>query len=85
MRAAWSREELGVLILAVIARQQRDAGLLHQRLGRGFRAHRADRGRRRADEDDAGRRAGFGEFGILREEAVAGMDRLGAGLAARRR
>ena len=39
-------------------------------------AHRADRRRRRADEDDAALRAGLGEVVVLREEAVARMDRL---------
>ena len=36
--------------------------------------------RRRADEDDAGRGAGLGEFRALREEAVAGMDGVDLGL-----
>ena len=70
----------GVLVVAVVAGHQRHAGLLHQRLRRRLRAHGADRGGRRADEDDAGRRAGVGEVGVLGQEAVAGMDRLGAGL-----
>ena len=39
---------------------------------------------RRADEDDAGGGAGFGEFRALREEAVARMDGVGLGVAARR-
>ena len=34
--------------------------------------------RRRADEGDAGGFAGFGEGSVFREEAVAGVDRLGA-------
>ena len=34
--------------------------------------------RRRADEGDAGRGAGLGEFGAFGEEAVAGMDGVGA-------
>ena len=34
---------------------------------------------RRADERDVGRFAGFGERGVFRKEAVAGMDRRGAG------
>jgi hypothetical protein len=34
---------------------------------------------RRADEDDAVGRAGLGELLVLGEEAVAGMDGLGAG------
>src|SRR5690606_15386799 len=33
----------------------------------------------RADEDQAGSGAGFGELRVLREEAVAGVDRLRAG------
>ncbi len=35
--------------------------------------------RRRADEGDAGLRAGLGEFGILGEEAVSGVDGVGVG------
>ena len=66
----WSR--------AVIAGHHRHARRLHQRLGRGLRAHQPDRVGRRTDEDDAGRRAGRGEIGVLRQKAVAGMDRLGA-------
>jgi hypothetical protein len=34
---------------------------------------------RRADEDEAGCRTSLGEIGILGEEAIAGMDRLGPG------
>ena len=34
----------------------------------------------RADEGDAGVGAGLGERGVLRQEAVAGVDRVGAGL-----
>ena len=74
-------EERVVLPVAVIAGQQRHAGAFHQRLGGGLGAHGAHRRRRRADEDDARRGAGFGEGGVLREEAVAGMDRLGAARA----
>ena len=67
------------LVLAVIARDDRHAGGDHQRLGFRLAAHDADRCGRRADEDDAGGRAGPGEIRVLREEAVAGVDRLGAG------
>ena len=35
---------------------------------------------RRTDEDDAGRTDGVGELGILRKEAVAGMDRVDPGV-----
>ena len=55
-------EELRILLLAVIARHHRHAGLLHQRLGAILQPHGADRIRRRADEHDAGLRAGFREF-----------------------
>jgi hypothetical protein len=34
---------------------------------------------RRADPDEPGRDHLLGELGILREEAIAGVDRLGAG------
>ena len=76
LRAAGSA---GVLVVAVIAGHQRHAGLFHQLLGGGLRAHRADRRRRRADEDEARRRAGRGEVFVLGQEAVARMDRLRAG------
>ena len=47
-------------------------------------AHGVDRGGRRADEDEAGLGASLRERGILRKEAVAGMDGVGAGAASRR-
>ncbi len=74
-------QEFGDLLVAVVARGQRHAGLLHQRLGRALVAHRADRRSGGANEDDAGLGAGLRETGVLREEAVAGMDRLRAGAA----
>ena len=43
--AGLAREQRRILVVAVIARRQRHAGLRHQRLGRGLRAHRADRRR----------------------------------------
>jgi hypothetical protein len=69
----------GRLVVAVVARGERHSGLAHQLLGFGFRTHGANRRGRRADEGDAAGGAGFGEIGVLGEEAVAGMDRLGAG------
>ena len=72
-------QERRILLVAVIARHERDARLLHDALRRALRAHRADRGRRRADEHDARALARLGEVLVLREEAVAGMDRLRAG------
>src|SRR5206468_13019085 len=53
--------------------------LLHRHLGGDLVAHGADRLRARADEDEAGVLDPFGEIRVLREEAVAGMDRLGVG------
>src|SRR6185312_1377957 len=51
---------------------------------RGLRAHSADRFRRRADEHDAGALTCGGELRILAQEAVTGMDRLGAVFLSRR-
>ena len=70
-------EELRVLQFAVIAGHDRHAGLLHQRLGLVLQPHGADRRWRRADEHDAGRRAGLGELRVLGQEAVARMDAVG--------
>ena len=70
-----------ILCRAVIAGHQRHAGLLHQRLGLRLAAHGADGAGGRADEGEAGGGAGFGEIGIFRQEAVAGMHCLGAAAA----
>ncbi len=71
--------EAGIaLVRALIARHAGHAGVDHAPLGRRLVAHRRDRRGRRADEDEARRRAGRGELGVLRQEAVAGMDRVGA-------
>ena len=73
---------LFVLDDAEIARHGRDVGLGGRLLGFDLVAHRGDRAGIGTDEDDAGlgqrARKGF----ALRQEAVAGMHRLGAGLAA---
>ena len=71
-------EEFRVLHLAVEAGHHRHASFFHQRLGAVLEPHGADRGGRRPDEDDAGVDAGLGKVGILREEAIAGMDAVGA-------
>ena len=76
-------EKAGLLILAHIARHHRNAGIAHQRLGGVLQAHGTDRRRRRADKDDAGALAGFGETDILGQKAIAGVDRLRAGLPGR--
>jgi hypothetical protein len=74
-------EELRVLVVAVVARHQRHAGLFHQRLGGGLAAHGGDGGGRRADKGDAGFFGGFGKGFVLGEEAVAGVDGARAGIA----
>ena len=78
MSAAFS-STCGDLVVAVIARHQRHLRFRHQRLGFALAAHGADGGRRRADKDDLRLGAGLGEGGVLRQEAIARMDRLGAG------
>ncbi len=75
------RERRLVLGFAVIAGHQRHAGLLHQRLGTGFGAHRGHHRGRRTDEYQAGIRASLRKFGIFRQESVAGMHAFRAGLA----
>ena len=72
-------EQHQLLVFAVIARHHRHAGLFHQPLGGVLQPHGADRGGRRADEDQAGRRHLLDEVRIFRKEAVARMDRLRAG------
>ncbi len=65
-----------------IARHRADAGLLGELLGLDLVAHGVDRARIGADEGDAGGGQRLLERFLLGEEAVAGMDRLGAGLLA---
>ena len=72
------RKEFRLLALAVIAGHDRHAGVLHQLLGLALESHGADRARGWTDENDSGGSAGFGEFGVLRQEAVPGMNALGA-------
>ncbi|OIQ81148.1 hypothetical protein GALL_370930 [mine drainage metagenome] len=65
------------------SRQQRHA-ILPRQFARGvLEAEGAHLRRRGADEVDAGGLAGFGEIRVLRQEAVAGMDGLRAGLPGR--
>ncbi|MNN73792.1 hypothetical protein D3C81_1899410 [compost metagenome] len=54
--------------------------LFGQRTGGVLEAEYAQLFRRRADESDVVRCAGFGERGVLREKPVTGMDRRGAAL-----
>jgi hypothetical protein len=50
------------------------AGGLHRRDGRDLVAHQTNRLRTRTDEDEAGLLDPLGEVGVLRQEAIAGMD-----------
>ena len=77
------RQQRRVLRRAVIAGDQRDARLRHQRLRRGLGPHGANGGGGRPDEHDASRLARGGEAGVLRQEAIAGVHRLRAGPAGR--
>src|SRR5215211_7953956 len=73
------RQALFVLFLCVVARDGRDVGALGQLLGSNLEAHGDHRLRRWTDP---GRSCSFdrpGESGALRQEAVAWVDRLGAG------
>ena len=64
---------------AVAAGQDRHARLLHGAARARLVAEQADHVRRGADELDVAGLADFREVGALGEEAVAGMDRVGAG------
>src|SRR6185437_11620343 len=68
------------LVVAVVAGHQRHGVLRHQVLGGGLGTHRLDALGVGTDEHDAGVLAGAREGRVLREEAVAGMDRLRAAL-----
>jgi hypothetical protein len=64
---------------AVAARHHRETGGRHGAPRLGLVAHLADHLGVGADEGEAARRAHLGEVRVLGEEAVAGMDRVGAG------
>ena len=68
-----------VLDRTVGARQQRQAGLLHRAPRARLVAHQANHLRIGPDEPDVAGLADFGEVRRFRQEAVAGMDRVGAG------
>src|SRR5579875_2570211 len=61
-----------------VARHGWRADGFRRALGRRLRSHRADGGGWWADEDNTGFGAGVSKLGVLGEEAVAGVDRLGA-------
>ena len=71
-------QERRILVVAVVARDERYAGLFHDGLRGALRAHRADRRGGRADEDDTRALAGRGEILVLRQKSVARVDRLRA-------
>ena len=65
------------------AGDQRGAGALGDVPGGDLVAEVADGLRRRADPGQTGVEDGLGELGVLREEAVSGVDGVGAGVRAR--
>ncbi len=71
----------GIVILgrAFVAGNARHAGFEHGDLRQALAAHQVDGFHGRADKHDAGRFTGAGEVGVLGEEAVAGVDGIGAG------
>ena len=71
---------VGVLERVLGAGRQRGADLLGDVAGLDLVAEVLDRRGRRADPDQAGVDDGLGEVGVLGEEAVAGVHRVGAGL-----
>ena len=74
------RDDLvGVLDRVLGAGSQRGAGLLGDVPGLDLVAERVDGRGRRADPDQPGVEHGLGEVGVLGEEAVAGVHRVGAG------
>src|SRR5439155_24802812 len=74
--------EIG-LVVAVVARHDGNAEALHEVARVRLRAHRLDRGGPRADEDDLRLLARRGKLRTFGEEAVAGMDGIGAARARR--
>ena len=59
--------------------EHRDARGRHHLLRLDLGAHRGDRGHRRTDPRQPGIAHRGGEFSVLREESVSGMDRVGVG------
>ena len=63
--------------------RRRHAGFARQAPGRRFLAKLAHGARRRPDEDEAGRGAGLGEGGVLGQEPVSRVHRVGTGAPGR--
>ena len=75
------RDDLvGVVDRVLGAGRERCVGAVGDVLGLGLVAQRLDGGRRGTDPDQPGVDDGLGEVGVLGEEAVAGVDRVGTGL-----
>ena len=70
------QEVAGFLVFAAVARDDRYAVRDHQGFCPGLGAHGAHTGSFRPDEHNTCGPGHFGEFGILREKAIAGMDGL---------
>ena len=68
-----------VLGTALVAGDAGHAGVEHGEFGQAFAAHQFDRLDTGADEGERGLLAGAGEVGVFREEAVAGVNGIGAG------
>ena len=68
------RQGLVRLVVAVVSRYAGHLGRMHQALGLRLVAHRAHGRRRRADPDQPRVDHGFGEFRVLGQESVAGVD-----------
>ena len=76
-RIGGPRQMLWILVGPVIARNHRNARALHQHLGRILQPHLANGITRGANENQPGGLDRIHEIGVLRQEPVAGMDRLG--------
>ena len=68
-----------VLVPAFVAGHARHPGIDHLDLGLPLVAHQGDGVGRRADEGDVRIGAGLGKLRVLGQEAIAGMDGVGAG------
>ena len=79
----FTHQGLVVLGGAFVAGNAGYAGFEHGDLRQALAAHQVDGFHGRADEDDAGGLTGAGKVGVLGEEAVAGVDGVGAGLLRR--
>src|SRR6266550_2242061 len=82
--ASASARRCGIVHPSVAARNHRYAGGNRRAPRRDFVAHQANGARRRPNENQASLLDGIGEVGILREETVARVNRVGATAGGRR-